>query len=232
MEFEECASISLRQLPVTPHRTRRREREGMCQFSTSRHQEPSDRDEDGAALARSGQAIWDGVAKFAVVLVRPMIARLGIASGSLCLAWMMAGSGLVGAQPWQPRDPEPPPDLPATTGLTHADEAAMRLLIEAQIAAMRADDWPSAFALESPALQAQYGTPAALRDDVAAHYPPFPAIASVHFLDIVTFRGLPTYRVTLADGEGATTTAYYLVRRLGDGSLRIAGCVLVRVPST
>jgi hypothetical protein len=48
----------------------------------------------------------------------------------------------------------------------------------------------------------------------------------------VTFRGLPTYRVTLADGEGTTTTAYYLVRRLGDGSLRIAGCILVRVPST
>jgi Domain of unknown function (DUF4864) len=108
----------------------------------------------------------------------------------------------------------------------------MRVLIEAQIAAMRADDWPSAFALESPDLQAQYGTPAALRDDVIAHYAPFPAIASVRFLDIVTFRGLPTYRMTLFDGEGATTTAYYLVRRLDDGSLRIAGCVLVRVPSS
>ena len=172
------------------------------------------------------------MARFAVVLVRPMIARLGIAAGSLCLAWIMAGSGLAGAQPWQPRDPEPPPDLPAATGLTRADEAAMRVLIEAQIAAMRADDWPSAFALELPDLQAQYGTPAALRDDVIAHYAPFPAIASARFLDIVTFRGLPTYRMTLFDGEGATTTAYYLVRRLDDGSLRIAGCVLVRVPSS
>jgi hypothetical protein len=161
-----------------------------------------------------------------------MIARLGIVSGSLCLIWTMAGSGMAGAQPWQPRDPEPPPNLPAATGLTHADEAAMRLLIEAQIAAMRADDWSSAFALESPDLQAQYSTPAALRDDVTAHYAPFPAIANVRFLDIVTFRGLPTYRVTLADGEGLTTTAYYLVRRLDDGSLRIAGCVLVRVPNS
>ena len=164
--------------------------------------------------------------------MQQVVARLGITSGSLCLAWIMAGSGLAGAQPWQPRDPQPPPDLPAATGLTHSDEAAMRLLIEAQIAAMRADDWPSAFALESPDLQAQYGTPAALRDDVIAHYAPFPAIASARFLDIVTFRGLPTYRVTLFDGEGATTTAYYLVRRLADGSLRIAGCVLVRVPSS
>ena len=109
--------------------------------------------------------IWDGVSRFAMVRVRPMIARLGIASGSFCLAWIVAGSGLAVAQPWQPRDPEPPPNLPAATGLTHADEVAMRLLIEAQIAAIRADDWPSAFALESPDLQAQYGTPAALRDD-------------------------------------------------------------------
>src|SRR5262245_60362050 len=67
--------------------------------------------------------------------------------------------------------------------------------------------------------QAHYGTPAALRDDVTAHCAPFPAVASARFLDIVMFRGLPTYRVTLVDGEGATSTAYYLVRRLADGSL-------------
>jgi hypothetical protein len=108
----------------------------------------------------------------------------------------------------------------------------MRLVIQAQIAAMRADDWPGAFALASPDLQAQYGTPAALRDDVIAHYAPLPATASAKFIDVVTFRGLPTYRVILADGYGSTMTAYYLVRRLDDGSLRIAGCVLVRVPST
>jgi hypothetical protein len=161
-----------------------------------------------------------------------MIGRLGIAAVSVCLAWVMTGSGMAGAQPWQPRDPEPPPDLPAATELTRADEAAMRLLIEAQIAAMRADDWPGAFALASPDLQAQYGTPAALQDDVTAHYAPLPAIASAQFIDIVTFRDLPAYRVTLADGDGLTTTAYYLVRRLDDGTLRIAGCVLVRVPSS
>jgi hypothetical protein len=76
----------------------------------------------------------------------------------------------------------------------------------------------------------RYGTSVALRDDVIAHYAPLPAIASAEFIDVVTFRGLPTYRVTLADGEGLTTTAYYLVRGLEDGSLRIAGCVLVREP--
>jgi hypothetical protein len=161
-----------------------------------------------------------------------MLVRLGIVSSRVCLAWIIAGSGIAGAQPWQPRDLQPPPDLPAATGLTRADEAAMRLLIEAQIAAMRADDWAGAFALASPDLQAQYGTPVALRDDVIAHYGPLPAIASAEFIDIVTFRGLPTYRVTLADGDGLTTTAYYLVRRLEDGSLRVAGCMLVRVPSS
>ena len=108
----------------------------------------------------------------------------------------------------------------------------MRSLIEGQINAMRADDWPAAFALASPDLQAQYGTPAALRDDVTAHYAPLPAVTTVRFIGIVTFRGLPTYRVTLADGSGLTTTAYYLVRRLDDGSLRIAGCVMVRAPNS
>ena len=161
-----------------------------------------------------------------------MIARLGIALSRVYLAWTIAGWGTAGAQSWQPRDLEPPPDLPVATGLTRSDETAMRALIEAQIAAMQADDWPGAFAVASPDLQAQYGTPDALRDDVTAHYAPLPAIASVEFIDIVTFRGLRTYRVTLADGNGLTTTAYYLVRRLDDGSLRIAGCVLVRVPSS
>ncbi len=161
-----------------------------------------------------------------------MTGRLVIILGYLCLAWVVAGSGVAGAQSWQPRDLEPPEDLPAATGLTRVDEAAMRLLVEAQIAAMRADDWPSAFALASPDLQAQYGTVAAFRDDVVAHYPPLPAAAIVRFIDIVTFRGLPTYRITLSDKEGQTTTAYYLVRRLDDGSLRVAGCVMVRTPSS
>ena len=164
-----------------------------------------------------------------------MIARL--VSGGVCLAWIVMGSvmadaGMAGAQPWQPRDLEPPPDLPAATGLTGADQAAMQLLIEAQIAAMRADDWPGAFALASPDLQAHYGTAAALRDDVTANYAPLPAVAGAKFIDIVTFRGLPTYRVNLTGGDGSMTTAYYLLRRLDDGSLRIAGCVLVRVPSS
>ena len=35
-----------------------------------------------------------------------MIGRLGIAAGSVCLAWVMTGSGMAGAQPWQPRDPD------------------------------------------------------------------------------------------------------------------------------
>jgi len=158
-----------------------------------------------------------------------MIARL--VSAGVCLAWLMVGSGIAGAQPWQPRDLEPP-DLPAATGLTGADRAAMQRLIEAQIAAMRAEDWPGAFALASPDLQSHYGTAAALRDDVTANYAPLPAVAGAKFIDIVTFRGLPTYRVNLTGGDGSMTTAYYLLRRLDDGSLRIAGCVLVRVPSS
>ena len=155
-----------------------------------------------------------------------------IACARVCLAWLAASAGMAGAQPWQPRDLVPPPDLPVAAGLTGAEVSAMRSLIDAQIAAMRSGDWSAAFALASPDLQAQYGTPAAFGDDVSLHYAPLPAVASVRFIDIVMFRGLPTYRVTLADADGGVTTAYYLVRRLEDGALRIAGCVLVRAPSS
>lgn len=164
------------------------------------------------------------------VRVRPKIVRLGLVA--VCVAWIIVDSDVTGAQPWQPRDQERPPDLPAATGLTRADQAAMRLLITEQIASMRADDWPGAFGLASPDLQEQYGTPTALRDDVTEHYAAVPHVANVEFIDVVTFRALPTYRVTLTDGDGSTTTAYYMVRRLDDGSLRIAGCVLVRAPSS
>ena len=158
--------------------------------------------------------------------------RLRQAMRYLCLASILASSGMAGAQPWQPRDLEPPPDLPTARAITPADEAAMRVLIERQIGAMRAGDWSAAFALASPDLQAQYGNATALAGDVIAHYAPLPAVARVGFAEIVTFRGLPTYRVILADAEGRMTTAYYLVRRLEDGSLRIAGCVVVRARSS
>jgi hypothetical protein len=159
-----------------------------------------------------------------------MIAGFGCVA--VCVAWVIVGADVTAAQPWRLRDEKPPPDLPSATGLTRSDQIAMRMLIEKQIAAMRADDWRSAFALASPDLQEKYGTPTALRDDVTARYAPLPYVASVDFMDIVTFRELPTYRVILTDGEGSTTTAYYLVRRLDDGSLRIAGCVLVRAPNS
>jgi len=108
----------------------------------------------------------------------------------------------------------------------------MRALIEAQIEAMRVGDWSGAFGLATPELQAQYGSAVAFRDDVMAHYGPLPAVVRTTFLDMVLFRGLPTYRVVLGGGQGESALAYYLVRRLDDRTLRIAGCVLVQMPSS
>jgi len=39
---------------------------------------------------------------------------------------------------------------------------------------------------------------------------------------IAARRGLPTYRLNVADGQWSTT-AYYLLRQLEDGTLRLAG---------
>src|SRR5262249_58207924 len=81
------------------------------------------------------------VSRFAVALAWPMIARLML--GGVCVAGITAGSGMVGAQPRQPRGLGPPPDLPPATRLPRAGQAAMRLLIPAPSAPPRPPAWPA-----------------------------------------------------------------------------------------
>ena len=52
-----------------------------------------------APLSHCAMRIWDDMSRFAVVLARPMIGRLGIVSSRVCLAWIIAGSGIVAHSP-------------------------------------------------------------------------------------------------------------------------------------
>jgi Domain of unknown function (DUF4864) len=153
-----------------------------------------------------------------------------ILAGALLLLSALALGARTGAQPWQQRDQETPLSLPPA-GISAAEQAAMRALISAQIEAMRRRDASAAFALATAELQLQYGSAGNFLDQIARHYAPLPdKLASYAFLDVVLFRGYPTYRVMLRDEAGRETLAYYLVRRVADGSLRIAGCVFVLSP--
>ena len=145
---------------------------------------------------------------------------------AVMLVSLSLGGG-AGAQPWQQRDIEPlgePP--PASASPTERSE--MRALIAAQIEAMRRLDASAAFALATPELQLQYGDAGDFLSRIARDYAPLPQVARYEFLDVVLFNGYTTYRVVLRDAEGRPTLAYYMVRRVADGSLRIAGCVFAR----
>jgi hypothetical protein len=104
----------------------------------------------------------------------------------------------------------------------------MRALITAQIEAMRRGDAPAAYALASPDLQLQYGNAENFFADVSRNYAPLPGVAGYEFRELVLFRGYPTYRVILKGADGRQTLAYYMIRRLSDGSLRIAGCIFAQ----
>ena len=142
----------------------------------------------------------------------------------LCLLVLAAGAS---AQPWQPRDMEPPSD-PAHAAVPSAEQNEMRALIAAQIEAMRRLDARAAFALATPELQLQYGSAESFLEQIKRDYAPLPQASRYEFLDAVLYRGYTTYRVILRDTQGRPTLAYYMLRRLADGSLRIAGCVFAR----
>lgn len=149
-------------------------------------------------------------------------------SAAVVLSWLVLGAAAgAGAQSWQPRDLEPPSD-PPLSDVSPAERNEMRALIASQIEAMRRLDARAAFALATPELQLQYGNPESFLEQISRDYAPLPQASRYEFLDVVLYRGYTTYRIVLRDADGRPTLAYYMLRRLPDGSLRIAGCVFAQ----
>ena len=113
-----------------------------------------------------------------------------------------------------------------TTPLTEADRSAIRAVIEAQIAAFRADDGVTAFRFASPSIQRQFGNPtdflAMVRTGYVAVYRP----REIRFGDLVERRPEPVQPVLLVGPKLEVVTAYYVMEKQADGAWRIDGCVL------
>ena len=114
--------------------------------------------------------------------------------------------------------------------LTAADRAAIRTVIEAQLAAFQADDGASAFGFASPAIQRQFGSPANFLAMVRTAYRPVHRSREVQFRDLVEVAGEPVQLVLLVGPDFEVVTAYYAMERQADGSWRINGCVLQEAP--
>lgn len=107
-----------------------------------------------------------------------------------------------------------------------ADAAAIRALIESQIAAFRRDDGESAFALASPGIRALFGSAEVFMQMVRTGYRPVYRPREVEFRDLVEIEGRLTQRVLLVGPDGAVVVAHYFLQRQPDGSWRIDGCLL------
>lgn len=105
-----------------------------------------------------------------------------------------------------------------------ADTKAVRVVVEAQLAAFAADDAKRAFSYAAPSIREMFGTPERFVAMVRAGYPVVYRPASVNFLVPVWVEGQLVQGVHLTDAEGTLWLAVYRLERQPDKSWRISGC--------
>jgi len=116
----------------------------------------------------------------------------------------------------------------AAEPLEPGDRAAVRLVIEKQLAAFADDEAERAFAFASPKIQEMFITARNFMDMVRIAYPvvyrPVGLSFQVPYLD----GGEVWQVVEMRDAAGMDWTALYTLLRQADGVWRINGCVLRR----
>ena len=112
------------------------------------------------------------------------------------------------------------------------DARAIRQVIEAQLAAFRADNAERAFSYASPSIRAMFGSADSFIAMVRGGYPVVYRPASVSFMLPETAAGATPgeviQRVRMTDGGGAAWLAIYSMQRQPDRRWRINGCVATR----
>ena len=120
----------------------------------------------------------------------------------------------------------------AAERVTGNDAAEIRAVIHRQIDAFRRDDARGAFALVSPGVQQEFGTPERFLDAVRVSYRAVYRPARVSFLELVMMGGDVVQQVQVTDHAGSVWVAYYAMQRQKDGSWRTNGCHLVQPTRT
>ena len=115
--------------------------------------------------------------------------------------------------------------------ISDADARAVRAVIEAQLEAFRRDDGARAFSYAAPGIRDSFGTPekfmAMVREQYAVVYRP----RSVSFEEPLMAGEDLVQPVRLTDGYGHAWMALYPMAKQPDGTWRINGCHLARLPA-
>jgi hypothetical protein len=107
-----------------------------------------------------------------------------------------------------------------------ADRAAIRAVVEEQLAAFQRDDERTAFGLASPTIQQQFRSSGNFMRMVRNGYQPVYRPRDVQLGEIETVDGTIIQRVELIGPDGVPALAHYVMQRQPDGSWRINGCFL------
>jgi hypothetical protein len=110
------------------------------------------------------------------------------------------------------------------------DRAAIRGVIQDQMAAFMRDDGAAAFAFATPRLQAMFGTPERFMGMVRGGYEPVYRPRDVRFEALEWIDGTLVQAVHVVGPDGKPVLALYSMERQPDGGWRIAGCTLVKPP--
>jgi hypothetical protein len=116
----------------------------------------------------------------------------------------------------------------AAEPLEPGDRAAVRLVIEKQLAAFADDDAERAFSFASPKIQEMFVTARNFLDMVRIAYPVVYRPSSLSF-QVPYLQGDEVWQIVeMRDARGTDWTALYTLLRPSDGLWRINGCVLRR----
>lgn len=119
---------------------------------------------------------------------------------------------------------------PATAQTSTADQAAIRQVIESQMAAFQKDDGVAAYGYASPTIQEKFINAQVFMEMVKAGYPAVYRPRQVEFRELKVENGRLFQEVFVVGPDGAPALAVYEMQRQPDGSWRINGCWLTRAP--
>ena len=110
-----------------------------------------------------------------------------------------------------------------------ADKAAIRGVIERQIAAFKADDAAAAYAVAAPEIQRMFPVERFMAM-VREGYKPVYRQRSYSFGATQDTATGPLQAVRIQDDEGVDWLAVYALEKQSDGTWRISGCTLLKQP--
>ena len=120
--------------------------------------------------------------------------------------------------------------VPAAAQTSDADKAAIRQVIQSQMAAFQKDDGPTAYGYASPAIQEKFVNPQVFLEMVKMGYPAVYHPREVEFRELKVENGRLLQEVYVVGPDGNPALAIYEMQRQSDGSWRINGCWLTRAP--